>query len=277
MTAAVGTPGERVATRMVPLSLLIASLVVVASGLGLLASSTYQHETGNWRMQAQGQDVGNLLAAAVLIVTSVRARASLRSFLLWIGTMFYFLYAYVVYAFAVHFGRLFLVYVAVLGLVFYGLLGARTLAARWEKPAYPAGGSRRLAAAVLAGTGLLFGLLWLGEVIPATITGVSPASLTEAGLAVNPIHAIDLSVVLPGMLATAYLTSKGNPVGNFLVAPWLMFSALMGLSIVAAMGIIVGSGDSSALPPMFMVATIVAVSLFALSRYVRQVEARPRT
>lgn len=98
-------------------SFVIAALVALASLLGLFASWPYKEETENWVLQARGQDIGNLLAVLVLVVSAIRMRAdSVRAAHLWIGTLIYFLYAYIVYAFAVHFGRLFLVYVAVLGL-----------------------------------------------------------------------------------------------------------------------------------------------------------------
>ncbi|WP_210481125.1 hypothetical protein [Naasia sp. SYSU D00948] len=236
--------------------------MTLASSLGLLASWPYEQETANWILQAQGQDLGNLLAVAVLVLSAIGLRGG--SFLaerVWIGTLAYPLYAYVVYAFAVHFGRLFLVYVAVLGLVFYTLIAARP--ALNPRPRNDRGRAR-FAAWVLIGTGALFGVLWLSEVIPATITGQAPSSLEVAGLIVNPIHVLDLSVVLPGMILIGVLALRGDGKGLSLVVPALVFSVLMGLSIIAAMVLIVAAGDPSGLPPMVMVAVVVGTSLAAI-------------
>ncbi|WP_139007086.1 hypothetical protein [Arthrobacter crystallopoietes] len=227
------------------------ALVVASLGsavLGLLASWPYKEETGNWVLQAQGQDLGNLVAVVALIVGAVRMRAgSLKAVQLWAGTLFYLLYAYIVYSFAVHFGRLFLVYVAILGLVFYTLIAA--LPTRARPAAYPRGAVRVFAAWVLIGTGALFALLWLSEPIPATVSGQAPPSQQAAGLIVNPIHVIDLSVVLPGMITIGILALRGNRTGLFLTVPALVFCVLMGSSIIAAMLLIVMSGGYERIGP----------------------------
>ncbi|HEV7849139.1 MAG TPA: hypothetical protein VGO88_07430 [Mycetocola sp.] len=48
-------------------SVVIPALVVIARLLGLLAPWPYQQGTENWAMQAQGHDLGNLIAVAVLV------------------------------------------------------------------------------------------------------------------------------------------------------------------------------------------------------------------
>jgi hypothetical protein len=52
------------------------------------------------------------------------SKGSVKAFLLWIGILLALIYSYVIYAFAVHFNSLFLVYVAILGLSFTPLLAA---------------------------------------------------------------------------------------------------------------------------------------------------------
>lgn len=257
------------------MSLVIAVLVTVASVLGLIASWPYQDETENWVLQARGQDIGNLLAVVVLVASAIRMRAgSFGAAPWWLGALLYLLYAYVIYAFAVHFGRLFLVYVAILGLVFFTLVIA--LSTREPAPAYPSGPARLFAAWVLIGTGALFALLWLSEVVPATLTGQVPPSLEEAGLIVSPIHVIDLSVVLPGMIVIGVLALRGNRTGLELTVPALVFSVLMGSSIIAAMVLIAATGEIGGLVPMVMVAVVVAASLAAAIAYARRTrDARP--
>ena len=51
-------------------------------------------------------------------------KGSVKAFLVWSGVLLYLIYAYVIYAFDVHFNSLFLVYVAILGLSFYALVGS---------------------------------------------------------------------------------------------------------------------------------------------------------
>jgi hypothetical protein len=263
-------------TSLVVASFGIATLVAVASLLGLLVPWPYQHETANWALQARGQDIGNLLAVVLLVASALRMRAdSTRATQLWIGTLFYLLYAYVIYAFAVHFGRLFLAYVAILGLVVYSLIAALPTSAR--SSGYPRGPVRVLAGAVLIGTGVLFALLWLSELVPASLSGQAPPSLDIAGLIVNPVHVIDLSVVLPGMIVIGVLALRGKQAALFLTLPALVFSVLMGFSIIAAMVLITVSEGTSGLAPMVMVAVVVVASLVAAIGYARRFPEAPPT
>ena len=252
-------------------SVVISILVTVASVSGLLLPWVYAQETANWALQARGQDVGNLLAVVALIASAVRFRAGcLRAGLVWLGTLLYLIYAYIVYAMAVHLNALFLVYVAVLGLSTYAVaFTAPGLIAR--DTSFPDGGRRTLGAWTMIGTGTLFALLWLSELVPALLTGEVPASLAEAGLWVNPIHVIDLAVVLPGFILAGVAALQGRLHGLFWLAPWLAFSVLMGASIVAAMLLIAAAGYPGTLPPTVMVSIVVAASAVALWLYLRAI------
>jgi hypothetical protein len=257
----------RLSNTLVGASIGIAVLSVVMSLLGLVDPQVYAEETENWTLQAQGQDIGNLLAAAVLISTAFRARAgSTAASQVWVGALLYFIYAYLINAMAVHLNYLFLGYVAVLGASAYALIGflyARGGAAMvTDRGAH----QRRLPAIVLMLIGGLFSLLWLSELIPALVSDTVPQSLEEAGLIVNPIHVVDLSLVLPGMLVTGYLLMTRHPVGRFWAAPWLAFSVFMGSSIVAAMVLILASGDRDGVPALVMVSVLVLLSGLGLSQ-----------
>lgn len=252
-------------------SVLISTLVVVASLFGLFDPSIYGKETENWATQAKGQDIGNLLAVVVLIVSGYLLRkGSFKAGLLWLGTLLYLIYAYVVYAMAVHFNALFLVYVAVLGLCSYAVI---LTISDMKRQNIECGNvsALRFASYVIIGIGILFGMLWLSEIIPALLTDRVPQSLLDAGLWVNPIHVIDLAIVLPGFMLTGYFALKGRSSGLFFLAPWLTFSVLMGLSIVAAMIMMTLQGVGSTLAPMIMVSLVVLLSFVALWRYTNSI------
>jgi hypothetical protein len=71
-----------------------------------------------------GQDIVNIVAAVVLLSAVYFVnKASVKALLIWSGILLYLIYAYVIYAFEVHFNRLFLVSMAILGLSFYALIG----------------------------------------------------------------------------------------------------------------------------------------------------------
>ena len=255
-------------------SVIISVPVTLASVLGLSDPSVYDEETKNWATQARGQDLGNLLAVATLLLSgSGYSRGSHRAGLVWLGTLLYLVYAYIVYSMAVHFNELFLVYVAALGLSSYALMWwVDRLRADNQLVAPPS--TRRVAGYTSITIGVLFGLLWLSELIPATLTGEVPQSVIDAGLWVNPIHVIDLAVLLPAFIIAGCLTLKGRASGQFFVGPLLVFSVLMGASIVAAMILMTMEGFENTLPPLMMVSLIVLASLFAASRYLMPLSER---
>jgi len=195
-------------------------------------------------------------------------KGSKRAYLVWLGTLFYLLYAYIIYAVAVHFNSLFLMYVAVLGLVFYTLV----IALSKQNGIIHLKSVPKWTSYTLLAVGLLFAYLWLSEIVPSLMSGVVPQSIREAGLWVNPIHVLDLSIVLPGFIATAYLGLKGKSSGIYFTAPWLSFCVLMGTSIVAAMILMLANGFGSVVAPMIMVAVVVVASLAALIGSLKKVK-----
>lgn len=252
----------------------ISLLVVVASVAGLADPQVYGQETENWATQAKGQDLGNLLAVVVLVVAALRYRqGSQRAALVWLGTLLYLIYAFIVYAVAVHLNDLFLVYVAVLGLSAWGVI-FHIGRIRRGGIRFPRGRPRTVSAWVVIVTGVMFAGLWLSELVPALLTGEVPASLTDAGLWVNPIHVIDLSMVLPGFVISGIAALQGRDHGLFWLAPWLVFSALMGSSIVAAMVLMTVAGSADTLPATVMVSVVVVASLLAVRGYLRHPASR---
>lgn len=246
---------------------LISLLTVLSSVAGLADPDVYARETENWTLQARGQDVGNLLAVFVLMVAAVRHRnGSHRAGLVWLGTLLYLVYAFIVYAMALHLNGLFPVYVAVLGLSAWALI-FHVGDVRRRGIHVQDGHARAVASWVLIATGVLFAGLWLGELVPALATGRAPASLAEAGLPVNPVHVIDLSMVLPGFLICGIASLGRRQHGLFWLAPWLVFSVLMGSSIIAAMVLMTMAGASDTVPPMVMVTVVVLASLSSVRSY----------
>src|SRR5262245_16872315 len=94
----------------VALSLASGVLMAASSAAGLYWPGAYANETASWAAQGVGQDLANLIVVfpALLIAASFVARGSLRGLLVWLGLLIYVMYSYVLYAFFVHFGRLFL-------------------------------------------------------------------------------------------------------------------------------------------------------------------------
>ena len=221
--------------RWIVLSLASAFLMAIASFAGVYLPGTYAHETPSWAAQGVGQDIVNLLVVlpALLASTYFVAKGSVRGLLVWLGLLVYIVYSYVLYAFFVHFNRLFLVYTAVLGLAFWTLVGTVVnlhpdrLAAAFDRER-----TYRGQVVYLMGSSLLFVVLWLSDIVPALVSGTAPRDVTEVGLPVNPIHVLDLAFALPAMIVTALSLRKRRLFGLLLAVPLMTFAAVMGTAIV---------------------------------------------
>ncbi|MDN3668267.1 hypothetical protein QWY93_02850 [Echinicola jeungdonensis] len=244
------------------ISILLGILVVASSLLGIIDPKIYSQETENWKLQAIGQDIGNLFAVIVFIFSTHFSRKGSRfAFFVWTGSHLYFIYAFLLYAFFVHFNYLFLVYVLILSLSFFSLL------AGWIKIDYSPSMHQtpqkwsKITGVFLIGVACLFGILWLSEIIPAIISGKTPESALLAGLLVNPVQVIDLAFVLPGMLITGVQLWNQKTLGFLFSIPWLSFAALMGLSLMTVMVIELGNDNMNALPSLILMGIIVIFSL----------------
>jgi hypothetical protein len=248
------------------LSFITAVLVSIASISGILNSNIYSQETANWALQGRGQDMGNLIALPILLIsTYFLKRKSLVAYFIWLGTMMYYIYAFIIYCFALHFNSLFLVYIAILGLSAYTLIGGIITSESYIlSKSIPFNAKTKISAISIIIIGTLFMFLWLSSVIPAALSGSAPKDLIETGLWVNPVHVIDLSFVLPGMMITGILFLRKSKYGYLFTFPWLMFSALMGSSIIATMIMMMNQGSQNTLIPLVMVSIIVIWSLTSL-------------
>jgi len=230
-------PAAIVRARWFWLARAAAILMGAASAAGIFLPFVYAEETPSWGAQGIGQDVVNLVAVlpAVAICIERGARGSWRAVMILLGLLLYTIYSYVLYAFFVHFKPIFPVYVAVLGLSFYALVGilvdvdARRVQALFE------GKRGRAQSVYLMVSGVGFAVLWLSSIAAAIVAGETPHDVIEVGLPVNPVHVLDLAFVLPAMIVTSVLLWQRRPLGFLFTVPLLTFAGAMGLAIVGMM------------------------------------------
>lgn len=236
--AAADAPGSpRVQLPRVCLRLSVAAAVIAAAGsiVALMATHRiYGRETVDLIDPSTAQDAVNLVVVAPLIVLlGVRAgRGSVRAYTCWLGCLAFTAYSYAIYTFSIHFGPLFLAWVAVLGLAFYALVAALATVdaapvARWfGHRAMP------LATWTLGLAASAFGLLWLSQILPDLLAGRASASAAALNLPTNPVHVLDLALFLPAVAASGVLLLRRTALG-YLTAPGnLVFLALTCLPIL---------------------------------------------
>lgn len=257
------------------LSVIIAFLVLIASSAGIFIESIYAHETLSWAIQSIGQDIANMLIAipTLLIATYFVYKQSVKAFLVWIGVLICLMYAYVIYAFDIHFNSLFLVYVAILGLSFYTFFGSILHINLDSFQVYFSENTRaRPVSVFLLLVAVLFALLWLGEDIPAILTGKIPQTVVDSGLLTNPVHALDLAFTLPGMFLTAILLWRKNRVGYLFAIPFLVFNIITGAIILASFIVSGVKGLPTSVVVETIIVVIILVSLILSVLFLREVK-----
>ncbi len=246
--------------------------MAAASLAGICVRSTYARETAGWAAQGIGQDWFDLMFAVpwFAVTAALSLRGSERALLLLAGGVAYAFYELVIYAFAIHFNAMFLVYCAALGFSFFSLSGIGWLIAR--KPTSipsPPDRDREVAGALLLSIATLFSMAWLGDIIPALTKGVVPPAIVDAGLPTNPVYVMDLSVVLPVhfIAGLALLRRKGF---GFVLAPVVLaFDVMMALSLAVMMLVMRLRGAEASVPLAGGMALISGASAVMLERILR--------
>ena len=255
------------------LALAATALMAASSAAGVFLPGAYALETDTWAAQGVGQDFANLFCVvpAMLIALHLAFRGSARATVVMIGLLIYMVYSYVLYAFFIHFGSWFPVYVAVLGLSAYALFGcliqinlnniSRLLSTNPRA---------NLVSVVLMALGSLFALLWFSEILPALRSGTAPKGVADTGLPVNPVHVLDLAFILPGMIVTAVAVRRRRPLGLLFAAPLLVFSAVMGVAIISMFAVEWARGGVTSAIPVVFIVFVVAVSVHGAYSFLNQ-------
>ena len=217
------------------LSIVAVLLAIAGNIIALAVPGIYAKLTPVFLPQAIAQDIASLAIVSPLwIILSILAlRGSLRAYLLWLGVLTFTVYNYMIYTFSVPFGPLFLLWVVVLGLSLYALIGGiamvdhKVIAASFK--------SKRVTNFVvwfLIVVAILFALLWLSEDIPALLSGKTPQSVIDMAIPTNPVHILDLAFFLPAVIVTAVMLLREKPLAYSLAPAFIVFLILTGIPIL---------------------------------------------
>ena len=209
----------------------------------------------------RGQDLLTLLILPVLAAAVAGARRqSPRATVVWLGLVGYLLYTYTGAAFAYRFNRLFLVYVALFGLsalaLGAGALGIDVARLHRRLDAAPRGAL----AVFLTATALLL-LAELGQIVPALITGTTPALIARSDGAGNFVYVLDLGVVVPLALVAAAGLRRRAPWADVLGGCLAIKAATMGLALMAMAWFSVREGQLADAAPTVAYAVMTAGGL----------------
>ncbi len=248
-----------------------ALLSMAGSVVGLLATRRiYGAETSVLADAARAQDLVGLVVAPVLLALAwLAARGSLRCWLCLLGCLSFTAYNYAIYAFSIHFGPLFLVWVAVLGLSLFALMGGLTVMDPGTIRSRLAKAPRRLVGWFLIATAMLFSLLWLSQIVPDLLAGRQSSSAVDWNVPTNPVHVLDLAFFLPAICMSGVLLLRRHWLGYATAAGQLVFLELTCLPILVTPFVAQARGHTPAWSVMAPIGIIALASLTVLWRLLR--------
>ena len=257
-------------------SLATLALTVIATVVGLFVSGFYR-DAPVLLPQVYGQDLLTLVVAVPALAASLyfAVGGSLRGYVVWLGVTGYLLYTYASYAFMTAFNELYLVYVALLGLTLYTFVGGMVrLDPTVLKRTVGERGVRSYVAFQLL-VALLVVALWLADILPATLAGTTPESITAANLPTNVIYSLDLGVLVPAYVISAYWLSKRRAWGYVFTGVVLAKIATIGLAVLSMVVVMIVDGQSVVFPQVIIFGLISVVSLVLLARFLTSVGSGP--
>ena len=210
-------------------SFIIAILMAATSIAGLLYP-TIVYPTDELLQSFLPNEVSNLLIGLPMLLASMwlTRRGKLVGLLFWPGALFFVLYNYIIYIFAMPLNMVFLLHLTLVMLSVYSLVGlVASIDGKVVQQRLAHAVPERLAGGVLAGLGLLFFLLVIGAIVNALI---SQTPIVETELA---LHTADF-LIAPAWVVCGVLLWRRKAFG-YVAGLGLLFQASMlfiGLIIV---------------------------------------------
>jgi len=248
-------------------SILIAILATVTTLSGLFWNGLYSKETVSMGAQAMGQDLVTFLVAIPLLLVSLHLvnRKSLKGQMIWMGSIFYFLYTYASLSFLATYNQLFLVYVAIFSLSLYTFLYALlSLDVKAIRNRIIPGKTTTVAGIFIILMAVMLAFMWLSMILGSLLSGSAPAVLETYTTLV--IQALDLGVLVPAAIITGVLLLKDRAWGYVLMSLLIVKISLLGTAILSMIYFMAQNGVEIVLGQaiFFVVATLGGIIIAGL-------------
>lgn len=228
---ALGVRGENFRAAYV-LSVILATLAAITSAAGLAYPAVYRDKSAI--PMAFANDLATLVVAVPVLVGALilSARGSLRARLVWLGSLYYMLYNYAFYVFALQVTALYLPLIAAFTLSGFALaLGLGNLDVESAARKFSARTPARCIAVYMVVWAAGVGRLWISQWIKFLTTGVVPTVNGDAN-GYRTIAAVDLSFMVSLLIPAAYWLWRRRPWG-FVLAVMLFVQGTIYLAMLA--------------------------------------------
>jgi hypothetical protein len=208
---------------------LIAPLLVITAGAGVFIKDLYAPfvSTPGFVAALWVQDLVSLLAAPVLVAAMVwTRRGSRRALVVWCGVLVYTIYYYAFYVFGYTYTVFYPLYLALMGLGVYSLIG---LLVGIDLAAFGAGVDAKMPVrtlAIILLVALLFAPLW-GSILAHDIQVQQPRVTAL-------VFVLDLCFLLPAITIAAVQLWQRRPFGYLLSGMLLIKAAVSGILLAVS-------------------------------------------
>ena len=250
------------------LSILVVILMTVASAGGLSLEGLYRDNL--WTSsQLRGSDLVRLIIAVPLLIGALvfTQRGSRRALLIWFGLLWMTVYDYAFFVFGAAFNEFFLIYVALFALSMLALLFALPkVDAQSIKREFKAATPVKWISAYMPFIAVFLGGMWIAQSLSFVTSGIVPQSIQNSGHPTGVVYALDLSLLVPGMVLGAIWLWQRRPWGYVLGAMMMVKGtvyplALVGMTIFSANAGVPEAWDMGVFWVAFAVVSLIASGL----------------
>ena len=257
-------------------SSVLASVALLTTAVSFLAWGVFQRDVPMTVGNMRGTALTMLVIAVPLLVASMilSSRGSLRARFVWMGSLAYIAYNAVMFCFALQYNSFFLLFVALLGLSFWALVMLASQFDPFVVSASVTGVRARTVAVYLLVCLVLFAVMWLRDIVPATVDNVLPGSFEGTGLTQNPIYVLDFAFTFPLLAVGAVWLWRRRPWGYVIGGTMVVMLTIetAGIAIDQVFGHVHDPSASLGAVPIMGVLTVVGLVFSAL--FLRGLDAR---
>jgi hypothetical protein len=253
------------------MSVLISVLLVITAGVGLWIEGLYSPFLSETLVAFQFfQDLLSLLFAPLLLVVIFFAhRGSLRAFVIWVGLLVYTIYYYAFYCFGFVYTNVYSLYLALMGLAAYSLIGLLTsVDLQFFRQHVSDKMPVRLISGVLGMT-VLFTPIWLGMLVQ----GIKTQQVGTTDL----VFVLDLPFLIPACTFAAVQIWRRQPLGYLLSGPLLFKATISGVLLTGGEFLKMQRGLPPAYDQLAMYLFLATVGSIGFVQYMRNLQMEPST
>lgn len=233
----------------------------------------YRHMSADVAVQGIAQDYVTLFIGipVLLIALAGYRKGSKRSHFVLSGTLGYFFVTFLFYTAMGMYNILFLGYVALMGLSFFGLVNSLL---SFDLPGVVRLFSERTPHKFVGGflifNAIIIALLWLSVIVPPLLDGsVYPVQLQHYTTLI--VQGFDLGLLLPVSFVAGWLLYKKRPLGFLTATPYIVFLSILMTALTAKI-IAMAMTGVNVIPAVFIIPAINLLTILAAILMIKKVK-----